>query len=244
MREPGTKNSPSPPPNSLILIGTVHGDPKGYERAWKLLEHLRPELITVEISRFSLNYRRRQEKRWVRLFEQALEELPPSARGHLAIQRVAAQVALPFEVRVARDWCRDHGISWLPVDLSAPARRHLPRYSQEVLSPANIKTLLATGDGFLEDFVAGEFHRAALAFQRPPWRLYPQAPPEALKRERFLARRLKQLVAAGRRVVHLGGWEHLVPWRDGTGLTHRLADLHPLRLLLKDAANIASGGDG
>jgi len=236
-------NNPKSPPN-LILVGTVHGDPKGYARAWQLLAYFKPDLITVEISRFSFNYRRRQEKRWERLLNEALKGLPPGARGHLALRRVAAQVALPFEARVARDWGRDHGISWLPLDLSAQARKHLPRYSREVLNPANIKTLLATADGSLEDFVAGEFRRAVLVCRRPPWRLSPQAPPEALKRERFLAGRLRSLVRPGRRLVHLGGWEHLVPWRDGTGLAHLLADLQPLRLLLKDAANIGAGEFG
>ncbi len=236
-------NSSKSPPN-LILIGTVHGDPQGYARAWKLLQHLCPDLITVEISRFSLNYRRRQGKRWQRQLNEALNGLPAAARGHLAIQRLAAQVALPFEARVARDWCRHHGISWLPLDLSAPARQHLPRYAQELLHQANLRALLDSADGSLTDFVAGEFRRASLACQRPPWRLSPRRAPETLKRERFLARRLKRLVLEGRRVVHLGGWEHLVPWRDGTGLTHLLVELKPLSLLLKDAEHIASGGAG
>ncbi len=48
---------------SLLLIGTVHGDPQGYERAMKLLRQVQPDLVTVEVSRFSLRYRRRQEPR-------------------------------------------------------------------------------------------------------------------------------------------------------------------------------------
>jgi len=28
-------------------------------------------------------------------------------------------------------------------------------------------------------------------------------------------------------VVHLGGWEHLAPWRDGAGLWQELADFEP-----------------
>ncbi|MDP2046385.1 MAG: hypothetical protein Q8L00_09265, partial [Deltaproteobacteria bacterium] len=33
--------------SSLILIGTVHGDPRGQVRAGKLLRHLRPDLVTA-----------------------------------------------------------------------------------------------------------------------------------------------------------------------------------------------------
>ena len=60
----------------------------------------------MEVSRFSLRYRQRQEARWQRLLRQALEALPAAAAGHLAIRRLTAQVALPFEVRAARDYSR------------------------------------------------------------------------------------------------------------------------------------------
>ena len=86
---------------SLILIGTVHGDPQGQARAGKLLHHLRPDLVTVEISPFSLGYRLKHGGRWQRQLAAALAELPAGAERHLAIQRLAAQVALPFEVRAA-----------------------------------------------------------------------------------------------------------------------------------------------
>ncbi len=87
---------------SLILIGTVHGDPRGQARAGKLLHHLRPDLVTVEISPFSLRYRLKHGRGWQRQLAAALAELPAGAERHLAIQRLAAQVALPFEVRAAR----------------------------------------------------------------------------------------------------------------------------------------------
>ncbi len=100
-KTPPVLRSKDPSSPSLILIGAVHGDPLGYARAFKLLRRLQPDLVTVEVSRFSLRYRERQESRWQRLLEQALEGLPAGAAGHLAIRRLAAQVALPFEVRVA-----------------------------------------------------------------------------------------------------------------------------------------------
>ena len=57
---------------SLILIGTVHGDPRGQARAGKLLHHLRPDLVTVEISPFSLGYRLKHGRRWQRQLAAAL----------------------------------------------------------------------------------------------------------------------------------------------------------------------------
>jgi hypothetical protein len=219
----------------LILVGTVHGDPRGQARAGKLLTHLRPELVTVEISPFSLRYRRRHGARWQRQLAEALAALPAGAALHLAIQRLTAQVALPFEVRAARDYSRSCGVPWRPLDLGFLSRRHLPRYGSELLTPANLEALLTTADGALEDFVAGQFRRARQALARAPRRPISSANPETIRRERFLARRLRGLALRHRRVVHLGGWEHLVAWQDSPGLWGDLADQKPQRVLLDEA---------
>jgi hypothetical protein len=219
----------------LILIGTVHGDPLGYARAGKLLAYLKPDIVTVEISPFSLRYRLKHASGWQRQLTQVLSQFPPAAVRHLAIQRLVAQVALPFEVRAARDYHHSTGAPWRPLDLGSLARRHLPRYGSELLSPANLQALLATSDGTLTEFVAAEFHRARLALARAPRRLLTSGTPEMLRRERFLARRLRTLASRYRRLVHLGGWEHLVAWQDAAGLWRDLADLLPRRLLLGEA---------
>jgi len=223
------------PGHSLFFIGTVHGDPLGYSRVGKFLAHLKPDMVTVEISPFSLRYRLKHGPGWQRQLTQVLSQLPAAAARHLAIQRLAAQVALPFEVKAAWDYHRISGVPWRGLDLGSLARRHLPRYGPELLSPANLQALLVTSDGTLEEFVAAEFHRARLALARPPRRLLTSGTPEMLRRERFLARRLHTLSSRYRRVVHLGGWEHLVAWQDGPGLWRNLAELQPQRLLLDEA---------
>jgi hypothetical protein len=220
---------------SLTLIGTVHGDPRGQSRAGELLNYLRPDLVTVEISPFSLRYRRQHGARWERQLAGALAELPEGAVLHLAIRRLAAQVALPFEVRAAQDYSRRAGVPWRPLDLGFVARRHLPRFGPELLSPANLKALLTTPDGDVHEFVAAEFIRARQALARAPRRPISPGDSEAWRRERFLARRLRGLTSRHRRVVHLGGWEHLVAWEDSPGLWGDLVDLKPERLLLDEA---------
>jgi len=55
------------------------------------LHRLQPDLVTVEVSRFSLRYRQRQGARWQRLLDLALAALPPEGRRHLAIRRLMAR---------------------------------------------------------------------------------------------------------------------------------------------------------
>jgi hypothetical protein len=224
-------------------VGTVHGDPRGRARAGKLLHHLRPDLVTVEISPFSLRYRTQHGARLQLQLESALADLPDGAALHLAIRRLAVQVALPFEVQAARDYGRTFDVPWRALDLGFLSRRHLPRYGPELLSPANLQALLSTPDGSLEDFVAGQFHRARLALARAPRRPFSPGAAETRRRERFLARRLRGLASRHRRVVHLGGWEHLVDWQDSPGLWGGLADLKPQRLLLDEADRLPASQD-
>lgn len=189
----------------------------------------------MEISPFSLGYRLKHGGRWQRQLAAGLAELPAGAERHLAIQRLAAQVALPFEVRAAGDYSRRVNVPWRPLDLGFLSRRHLPRYATELLTPANLRALLASDDGDLKDFVAGEFRRAKQALAGAPRRRVFPCVPQTVRRERFLARRLRGLVSRHRRVVHLGGWEHLVAWEDSPGLWRDLADLKPRRVLLDEA---------
>ncbi len=243
-KTPGDGCSPSPAlaDSNLILIGTVHGDPRGYDRVWRLLTRFRPEVVTVEISRFSLRYRQAWESRWRRRFQKALAALPAAAAVHPAIQRVAAQIALPFEYRAARDYSRQYGRTCLPLDLGSLSRRHLPRYDRELLAPANLRALAGEPREDLEDWVNREFHRAHLAFTRLPWRLALDDNAQTLRRERFWATRLQRLVRQSSRIVHLGGWEHLVPWRQGEGLRAWLAAANPA-ILLADEADALPGSD-
>lgn len=219
---------------ALILVGTVHGDPQGYARAVNLLKRLRPEVITVEISPFSVRYRAAHQARWRRLFEAGLAQLPDEAREHPAIRRVAARIEMPYEWRAAWDYGRRYGVPWRPIDLSAPARDNLPRYAGELLDPENLKNLLETDEDSLEEQVAAAYRRARLSETQPLWRPLSGNGGVTRMRERTMAARLRKLAGRGERLAHLGGWEHQASWQDGGGLCAMLHDLQPMRLLLDE----------
>lgn len=228
----------------LILVGTVHGDPEGYRRAWRLLRRAQPEVITVEISRFSLRYRQKQKPLWDRRFRQALSSLRPEARQHLALRRIAAQLAWPFEVQAAQEYARQQGIRWQPIDIGRLARSHLPRYSHELLSPDNFQHLLLTEYGDWEQYIEGEYRRAHRALSCPDCFAGLVPPhwmsPENAVRERVLARRLRALSRNASRLVHLGGWTHLLTSTGWPTLAQLLNDLHPRCFLLSQVDGMST----
>ena len=58
-----------------------------------------------------------------------------------------------------------------------------------------------------------------------------------MERETFMAEEIRLLVekARGERVLHVGGWEHLLEIPGGTSLFELLKDLRPARVLLSDS---------
>ena len=221
----------------IILVGVVHGDPEGYAKALSLLEYWQPRVVSVEISGFSWRYRRRHADLWQRQFQAGLAALPAAQRRHLALERLAAKIALPFEVRAARAFGRRYSRPWQAVDIAALAREHLPCFSRELLQPANLRQLLATPDGDFQAAVRQEYARAwrLLSSQAPYWPLRPQELiAQTTMREKVLAGRVRRLARRWHRVVHLGGWEHLVCTGQDQTMADFLAPLQPQRLVLSD----------
>ncbi|MDD3581053.1 MAG: hypothetical protein PHW74_08530 [Desulfobacca sp.] len=220
----------------LILVGTVHGDPQGYQRAWKCLECWRPSLITVEISPFSLRYRQRHGPAWRRQFQRASSQLPPGARQHLALRRIEAQLAWPFEAQAAQDYAQQHNIGWRAIDSGRLSRSQLRRYHSELLTPKNFHNLLLTEDGDWGQYISTEYRQAHLALGHPKRFAFPcrylWTSPSMLRRDRIMARRLRALAQVASPVVHLGGWTHLLTGTGLTTLAQHLADLKPQRWLL------------
>jgi hypothetical protein len=226
--------------SNLFLIGTVHGDPQGYGRAVRLLEYLRPDIITVEISPFSVRYRAAHQEHWRRLFAEALAELPPEAGDHPALRQLSARIGTPFEWRAAHAYGRGYGVRWQPIDLSGPAREHLPRYAGELLNRENLRQLLETTSCSPEEQAAAAYRRARQSEKRPLWRPRRNFHGVTRLRESTMAARLRKLAHRGSRVAHLGGWEHMASWEDGGGIYELLLDMQPRRFFLDESDRLSN----
>jgi pheromone shutdown protein TraB len=201
----------------LILVGTVHLDPDGYDRLGNLLFELKPETVCVDVSQYALEFRRTVGREYRSLLDNFRREdgsLPP------ALAAVDVQLQIPFEYRAADDYAERRGARVVPVGDSAQSQKLLGHLSRELMTTDNLVELASREEPPLKEQVEKEWERAH--------RYYRQGSSAAVSLERTDKRLANQLREyAGREsVVHVGGWEHL------KGLSDLLAEFEPdLRLL-------------
>ena len=122
------------------------------------------------------------------------------------------------------------------IDLSRYSEEKLSHLS-ELVSRENLRTLLCLSSSDLEKQVEAHYNRAQFLFSHPP-ALWPKSLEEK-EREAFMAEEIRSLVhqAKGHKVMHIGGWEHLLEFPQGSSLLGLLKDLRPQRLLLSEVEN-------
>lgn len=228
----GARNS------EIILVGVVHGDPEGYDKLHRLLERVRPRLISVELSQYSRKYRCRRQAQWQRQFKSSRRLLPPELRQHLALQKVAAQIAFPFEARAAEAYAKKQGVPWRAIDLNSISREHLPHYETELLTLDNLRQLTSTPDNDWQDYISQEYCRARRILQGSWSKLiYPESAipaSQATLREKVMAHRVARLAREWSKIIHVGGWEHLLMSQERQTMADFLAHWRPKLLLLDD----------
>lgn len=206
----------------LTLVGTIHLDPEGFPRLILLLERLRPQVISVEVSHYALKFRRQHGQR---LRERLSGFRRPDGTLPEGLAAVEAQLEIPFEYRAAHDYARLNRARLVCIGDSRRSQALLDLLERELLATDNLVTLALRRDVPLAELVAREWDRARREFARGPVAGTDLAA-RLLAADRKMARRIRTLAASGSNLVHVGGWEHLA------GLTGLLSDLAPQVTLL------------
>jgi hypothetical protein len=205
----------------LILVGTVHLDPGGYDRLSKLLFELKPETVCVDVSPYALEFRKtvgREYRSLLDNFKRGDGSLPP------ALEAVDVQLQVPFEYRAADDYAERRGARVVPVGDSARSQKLLGHLSRELMTTDNLVKLASREEPPLKEQVEKEWVRA-----RKYYRQGSSAAGSLEKADKRLARQIKEY--AGREpVAHVGGWEHL------KGLSDLLSEFKPELKLLSPPA--------
>jgi len=239
-----------PSSGRLYLAGSVHRDPRGEERLTRMLQRLRPALVTVEMSPYAYEYRSLQARPQLLRLERILERLAtelgrPAAdlAGHPAIADIRDLLALPFEYRAARTYADACGAALELVDLSEISAPKLRQVESGLITYQNLKVLVrqptevldSGNEGYtsarqlLDEDAPLSLRRSFLAGRRGKEGIGP--------RDATMANRIGALLHQWpeRRLVHIGGWVHLVDDPEGETLFTRLREWRPRRILLDES---------
>jgi hypothetical protein len=232
----------------LVLIGTVHHDPRGHEKLSALLASLKPDLITVELSPYGRGFRTKNQKRLSRrvlsLYKRTggvnpqLEINCEHAQLPSAIQSLVYSLNYPFEFLAARDYARACKVPFYCIDLSSVSRKKMLMLKQETLNIKNISALLKLPDKNLQESVDMCYKKAQRRWDADSsvQKAAGTQHPVDSKREQHMSRRIKNLLKRhpGKKLVHIGGWEHFTVNGDCTTMYELLRDCEPERILLTD----------
>ena len=223
---------------SLALVGVVHRDPKGFEKLLRLLEKEAPSLITIEISPYALEFRAKRAFHLRTILRENLKVIHREDGGsyrefvsHGAVQGIFLLLRVPFEWRAAEAYARRFTIKARPIDLSTYSEEKLAHVS-ELLQPGNLRTLLRSDVLPVADQVISQYKQARALWNHPP-ATWPRLL-ETEEREAHMAAEIRALMSEGEKVLHVGGWEHLIDLPQGRSLFDKLRDLDPRRILLSE----------
>ena len=208
----------------LMLLGTVHGDPRGFRRLHLFLEIHQPDLILIELSPFGWAFRKVNR---AELNRTLVEHLRPAAKeagytwhralAHPEIQAIRRQIALPFEFRASRRYAQTHNKRILLIDRSDFSKALVASWP-DLLSTPNLAYLLTIPPSRQRHAVEEQYRRAHTLLRTAPdrvgrFRSTTECAEEVAwqKRERSLAERVREaiLAVAPPSCVYVGGWEHL-----------------------------------
>jgi hypothetical protein len=226
---------------SLVMVGTVHRDPKGLGRLLRVLEIEAPDFITVEISPYAREFRTKRASDLRALLRENLKRIQIKNGGsssdflsHGEIQGIFRLLKIPFEWRASEIYAQKRQIELRAIDLSAYSEEKL-MHIPELIDLENLQALLGRPNPAIDDQVDRQYKRARVLWNQPP-ATGSTIPEETREREAYMAGEIRRLMEENKKgkILHVGGWEHLVDARHGNSLLARLGDLNPRRILLAD----------
>ena len=210
----------------LILVGTVHLDPEGRRNLYKIIENLKPCILTVEISSFSVRYRLSNQETWLLRLRNLKYKLPEKRRSHSGLKLLKLQLYIPFEWEVGSIYGKANNVPCLAIDSGNLARNELPLWKSEVLSRKNLFKITDEPDFDLNNHFRECHSQAKIALKTPNHLPKPLHQLSWLS-DKFWERREKTLACRIRRVhesgllncgsysrtsthhVHVCGWMHI-----------------------------------
>ncbi len=209
------------------MIGTVHLDSAAEKKLEKVLTNKIASAISVEISRFSVNFRKQNQKKWLTKFNNLKNLLPHEKRNHFRLVLLEQQLKMPFEWRVASDTAFRKNIPCLAIDSGKLAKKELPLWDRELLSIKNLLLITEECNINFNHYFNDHYELAKKILLKKQEIDYEYHPLKWLgdhfwqEREQLLAKRIKKVASSCSPLLHIGGWAHLavdLPWKTAASM--------------------------
>jgi len=197
----------------LVIIGTVHLDPAGPELLKQSLELIKPEFVTIDVSRYAVKFRQSKSTKF-------LAQLAPFRRHDgtlpVSLKAVETQISLPFEVSAVDAWGGKYDL----VGNDNDSKSRLELFENELMSHENLSHLAEKSAPTLATQANRQWEKAHCNYH-----ILSGIEPC----DEQIATFLRQLLSKyDNTICHVTGWEHLA------ALESLLADLDPALYLLDE----------
>lgn len=206
----------------FFMLGIIHRDERNPDilRTW--LTKIQPDVVTVEISRYSLDFRRSAGN----MYRERLSGIcgcRDMRQYGRTIDELYSFIDMPLEFAVADEYCRQNDIDVYPVDMDLFSLLKL-RKVDELIDRENImKNLSGDKKPVMSESMLADlyFRRGVAAFS------YDE---EMAIRDNFMCHKIGILRKRfkNKRFLHIAGWQHL---RDPLSF---YAVFHPVKIFPYD----------
>jgi hypothetical protein len=203
--------------SDFYMLGVIHRDERNPEVLHSCFERIWPDVITVEISQFSIDFRRLTGNMYREKLKGIQTESGPQCDRRIA--DVTSFIDMPSEFTIADEYCRQNNKHVYPVDMDLFSRLKLGKVD-ELTDRKNIMAGVAPDipRGMPEKLLADLYFRKGVAAFN-----YDE---EMAMRDNFICHRIAILRKRykGGRLLHIAGWQHL---RDPLSLYDAF---HPVKI--------------
>ncbi len=208
------------------MLGVIHGDKDGKPLLDKWLESAVPDIVTLEFSRYGLNFRLSKGKALRKRAGELMGELRDEGLriDESAREALFGYIDLPLEFTAASEYCDRSGAQLFLVDVDRFSSANLNRID-EVIEKENLRMFLGS-----EQPKGRQKAIARLFFEEGIKTFFYTE--EMRVRDRAMSKKIGRLVRRRKaaRAVHVCGWQHLA---DPFGF---YAALNPKKAFIYDKA--------
>ena len=203
------------PPGGLVILGVIHRDRKAPPVLDQWMKAIEPDVITLEFSRYGMNFRRRHGPRYRLEILEICNELKKNDLPCYdnALSMVLSYVDMPYEFERASRYGADMGIPVIPIDMDCYSRMRLKDIGS-FLARENLSKILSGESGRDEGY---EHVLARLYFEEGITTV--EYTEEMAVRDRYMSGKIGALKRRyrGKRFLHISGWRHLLDPEDAYG---------------------------